>query len=103
MRPRRSRTSAKVTRAARSSSRPEARAAAVLFTPERHEPLAGHRFSEDAAREAIARIVERAARELDRADGRWPLDREDARHEEEPPASDLYCGAAGVAWALAEL
>lgn len=75
----------------------------MLFTPERHEPLAGHRFSEAAARAAIARIGERAARELDAEDGRWPLDPEDATREDEGPASDLYCGAAGVAWALGEL
>ena len=75
----------------------------MLFTPERHEPLAGHRFSEEAARAAIARIAERSERELDVADGRWPLDPEDASREDEGPASDLYCGAAGVAWALAEL
>jgi lantibiotic modifying enzyme len=75
----------------------------VLFTPERHEPLAGASFSEEAARTAIARMAERAERELDVADGRWPLDPEDAIREDEGPASDLYCGAAGVAWALAEL
>jgi Lanthionine synthetase C-like protein len=75
----------------------------MLFTPERHEPLAGDGFSEAAARDAIARIVERAERALDAEDGRWPLDPEDATREDEGPASDLYCGAAGVAWALGEL
>jgi lantibiotic modifying enzyme len=75
----------------------------VLFTPERHEPLAEDRFDEAAARAAIARIAERAERELDVADGRWPLDPEDAISEDEGPASDLYLGAAGVAWALTEL
>jgi hypothetical protein len=75
----------------------------VLFTPERHEPLAGPGFSEDAARAAIARFAERAERELDAADGRWPLDPEDALDDYEGPGSDLYCGAAGIAWALGEL
>jgi lanthionine synthetase-like protein len=75
----------------------------VLFTPERHEPLAERPFSEAAAREAIARIAARAERELDAADGRWPLDSEDALDDDARPESGLHCGAAGVAWALDEL
>jgi hypothetical protein len=75
----------------------------VLFTPARHEPLADRLFTEAAAREAIARIAARAERELDAADGRWPLDPADALSEGDGPASGLYCGAAGVAWALDEL
>jgi hypothetical protein len=75
----------------------------VLFTPDRHEPLADRPYSEVAARAAIARIVERAVRELDRADGRWPLEPADALSEGDGPASGLHCGAAGVAWALEEL
>jgi hypothetical protein len=75
----------------------------VLFTPDRHEALAGERFGEAAAREAIARIVARAERELDAADGRWPLDPADAEREDEGPGSGLYYGAAGIAWALGEL
>jgi hypothetical protein len=73
----------------------------VLFTPARHEPLADAAFSEGAARDAIARIAQRAAEDL--VDGRWPLDPEDAIREDEGPASGLYCGAAGIFWALAEL
>jgi hypothetical protein len=75
----------------------------VLFTPTRHEPLVGRRFSEAAAREAIARIAERTEREFDARDGRWPLDAADAEREGEGPGSGLYYGAAGVAWALDEL
>jgi lantibiotic modifying enzyme len=75
----------------------------VLFTPDRHEPLADRPFSEAAAREAIAQIAERAQRELDPADGRWPLDPADVEREGERPASALYHGAAGIAWALGEL
>jgi hypothetical protein len=75
----------------------------VLFTPARHEPLAGRRFSEAAAREEIALIAARAERELDPVDGRWPLDPADAEREDEGPGSGLYHGAAGVAWALGEL
>jgi len=75
----------------------------VLYTPERHEPLVEHRFTEAIARVAIDRIVTRAERELDRADGRWRLDPDDAESEQDGPASGLYCGAAGVLWALGEL
>ena len=75
----------------------------MLFTLARHEPLAGRRFSEAAARKAIARIAVRAERELDAADGRWPLDPADAEHEGEGPGSGVFYGAAGVAWALDEL
>ena len=75
----------------------------MLFTPDRHEPVAGGPFGEAAAREAIARITARAERELDAADGRWPLDPDDAESEDAGPASGLYYGAAGVAWALGEL
>jgi lanthionine synthetase-like protein len=75
----------------------------VLFTPERHEPLGKQRVGEASAREAIARIAERAERELDPAAGRWPLEPADAISEGDGPASGLYCGAAGVIWALGEL
>lgn len=75
----------------------------MLFTPERHEPLTGEPFTEHGAREAIARIVARAEAELDRADGRWPLDSEDRDSDDEGPPSVVYHGAAGIAWALGEL
>jgi Lanthionine synthetase C-like protein len=75
----------------------------VLFTPARHEPVAGGPFTEAAAREAIDRIATRAERELDAADGSWPLDPADADSEDEGHKSGLYYGAAGVAWALGEL
>jgi hypothetical protein len=75
----------------------------VLFTPARHEPLAEQAFDEAAARESIARIAARAAADLDAADGRWPLDAEDAISEGAHPESSLYCGAAGIFWALGEL
>lgn len=75
----------------------------MLFTPERHERLGDHRFTEAAAREAISRIAERAEWELDPATGRWPLEPADAISEGDGPASGLYCGGAGVIWALGEL
>jgi hypothetical protein len=75
----------------------------MLFTPARHEPLAVRPFSEAAARNAIERIAARAERDLDVADGRWPLDPADVEREGEGPASVVYHGAAGIAWALGEL
>lgn len=75
----------------------------MLFTPERHEPLTDEPFTEAAAREAIERIVSRAKAELDRADGRWPLDSDDRDTDDEGPLSVVYHGAAGIAWALGEL
>ena len=75
----------------------------MLFTPARHEPLGSRPFREADARGAIAHIAERAERELDAADGRWPLDPADVEREGEGPGSGLYYGAAGVAWALDEL
>jgi hypothetical protein len=75
----------------------------MLFTPDRHETLAGGRFSEAAARDAIARIADRAEEELDSADGLWPLDDSDAPSQRAGRASSLYWGAAGIAWALGEL
>ncbi|MFL5945380.1 MAG: lanthionine synthetase C family protein [Gaiellaceae bacterium] len=75
----------------------------MLFTPARHEALTDQRFGEAAARAAIARIAARAADDLDEADGRWPLDPEDALAEDSGPESSLYCGAAGIYWALGEL
>jgi hypothetical protein len=75
----------------------------MLFTPERHEQLAGRAFSERRVGEVIERVLGRAQRELDVADGRWPLDESDADPEDEHSASCLYHGAAGIAWALGEL
>lgn len=75
----------------------------MLFTPARHEALAHRRFSEAAAREAIAHIAARAEQELDAVDGLWPRDPADALRPGEGRASSLYWGAAGVAWALREL
>jgi hypothetical protein len=75
----------------------------MLFTPEGHEPLAGRAFSERRVGEAIERVLGRAQRELDVAGGRWPLDEADADPDDEHPASCLYHGAAGIAWALGEL
>jgi hypothetical protein len=75
----------------------------VLFTPECHERLSDGSFTEASALDAIRRIVERAEAELDPEDGRWPLDPADIYGDTLRRESGLYCGAAGIAWALGEL
>jgi len=75
----------------------------VLFTPARHEPLADSAFNEAAAREAAEHIAARAVHELDRAAGLWQFEDSDALGKAAGPASSLYWGAAGIAWALHEL
>jgi hypothetical protein len=72
----------------------------VLFSPDRHEPICAAPWDEGEARTAISRIADRTERELDRVDGRWPLDAADADEELSWPASGLYLGAAGVVLAL---
>jgi Lanthionine synthetase C-like protein len=75
----------------------------MLFTPERHEPIGDHPYSEEAARAEITAIAARAERELDRATGLWARDPSDVQNAGEGRASCLYWGAAGIAWALDEL
>jgi hypothetical protein len=66
----------------------------VLYTPARHERLAGEPFGEAAALAAIRRIAARTEHDLDH--GVWPLDAGEER-------TSLYWGAPGVVWALTEL
>lgn len=75
----------------------------MLFTPDRHEPLADRRFSDASAREAIERSAARAEQELDAANGLWPRDPTDFMQPDDGRAASLYWGAAGIAWAYEEL
>ena len=75
----------------------------MLFSPVRHEPLDDVRFTEAAARAAIARIALRAERELDAGTGLWPRDSADEMSPGEGRAASLYWGGAGIAWSLREL
>ena len=74
----------------------------MLFDPERHEPCVATPWSEDVARDAIARIVRDAEDAF--VDGRgWPLHpRDPALHDDAPadPLHALYDGSCGVVWAL---
>lgn len=75
----------------------------MLFIAERHEALSGSRWSEAAARDAIAAIVADACERFDPAT-LWPTHpRDRAPGEPDLPAAALYHGAAGVIWALLRL
>jgi len=77
----------------------------MLFDPARHEPLNAPAWSEAAAREAIAAIVDDAYRSF-RADTLWPTHPRDAGDEPPDlrvPLTSLYNGAAGALWALRHL
>lgn len=77
--------------------------AVILFRPDEHEPLRGGPWDEARARAAIAEIVAAAEAALP-ADGLWPAHARDLEGPYPPPAyTDVYLGAAGVAWALGRL
>ena len=72
-----------------------------LYDPDRHVHIAAAPWSESAARTAIQTIVADAADAFD-PDRLWPKHPDEHYLGPEPERS-LYCGAAGVVWALAEL
>ncbi len=74
----------------------------VLYGPERHEPLAGDAWSEDAARATIERWVTVALIDFDPARGWRAHPREDGGPPGEP-LCELYGGAGGAIWALEHL
>jgi lantibiotic modifying enzyme len=70
----------------------------VLYAPEAHEALTERPWDEARARDAITRIVADAD-DMYALGELWPPDEWDA-WDVPTPLSSLYCGAAGVAWAL---
>jgi hypothetical protein len=70
-----------------------------LYHHPSHEPLAGGEWSEEAARGAIAEIVEDAEQAFD-PDGLWPAHPLDEDGDPLPPQTAVYMGASGVIWAL---
>lgn len=74
----------------------------VLYGPERHEPLAGDAWNEDAARAAIQRWVDVALADFDPARGWRAHPREDGGPPGEP-LCEVYGGAGGAIWALEHL
>jgi lantibiotic modifying enzyme len=70
----------------------------VLYSPEAHEALTERGWDEARVRDAIARIV--ADTDDAYTPGElWPADTWDA-WDVPTPLTSLYCGAAGVVWAL---
>jgi len=70
----------------------------VLYLPEEFEPLTGEAWDEARVRSAIAEIVSDADGAYE-PESLWPANESDAWLAR-PPLTDLYCGAAGVVWAL---
>ena len=70
-----------------------------LFHGPSHEPLAGARWSEAAALDAIAAIVADAEAAFD-PQTLWPAHPLDAEGGELPSPVGIYLGASGVIWAL---
>ena len=75
----------------------------MLFTPARHEPLGDTPWSEARARAGIEAIVGTTLAGRDEGSGLWPLHPNDVEPGDEGPSRGLYCGAAGIIWALDQL
>ena len=75
----------------------------MLFTPARHEPLGDVAWSEPRARTGIDAIVATTLAGIDEETGLWPLHPNDAEPGDDGPLRGLYCGAAGIIWALDQL
>ena len=73
----------------------------MLFRPEAFERLTDEAWDEARVRAGIAAIVADADEQFD-PDGLWPANEWDV-WQSTPPLKDLYCGAAGVVWALEAL
>src|SRR5262245_61463277 len=74
---------------------------AQLFETERHEPLIHEPWDPARIDAAIDHIVTRTkAAFLER--GHWPSHVDDVGDEAPQPLPDLYFGAAGIVWALAQ-
>ena len=74
----------------------------MLYRPEDFEPLTDEPWDEDRIRAGIREIVEDTDAALRGPKLLWPAERWD-RWRATSPLKDLYCGAAGVLWALADL
>jgi hypothetical protein len=73
----------------------------MLYERGEFEPLVDEPWDEARVRDAIAAIVADTDAAFD-ADRLWPANEWDA-YASTPPLKSLYCGAAGVVWALDEL
>ncbi len=70
----------------------------LLFSPERHEPLADIAWAPARAKAAIGEIVADTIKAVD-GRGAWAVHPND-QPDGTPPIMGLYFGAAGVIWAL---
>jgi Lanthionine synthetase C-like protein len=73
----------------------------VLYDAALHEPLTDRAWDDAWVRDAIARIASDAVQAYD-TETFWPAQEWDA-FDSPRPLTDVYCGAAGVVWALDEL
>src|SRR3954451_20739261 len=73
-----------------------------LYRPDEHEPVTAEPWDEERVRAAIAAVVSEAESALP-DDGLLPENEQDVDEGDLPPFTVVYLGAAGVAWALAEL
>jgi lantibiotic modifying enzyme len=73
----------------------------VLYEPDAFEPLTNEEWDEESVRGAISAIVSDTDEAHD-PQSLWPAHEWDA-WQLTPPVLDLYCGAAGVVWALDSL
>jgi hypothetical protein len=73
----------------------------VLYRADWHEPLTDRAWDDTWVRDAVAALVDDAARAWDDEDF-WPAQEWDAWGTT-LPLTDLYCGATGVVWGLARL
>jgi Lanthionine synthetase C-like protein len=74
----------------------------MLYRPEAFEPLTDEEWDERRIRAAIRAIVADTDAALRGPKLLWPADHWD-RWRATSPLKDVYCGAAGVLWALADL
>lgn len=70
----------------------------MLYAPDEFEPLTDEPWDDDRVREAIRAIVADTDAAYD-SDVLWPANEWDVWGST-PPVKDVYCGAAGVIWAL---
>ena len=73
----------------------------MLYRPDWHEPLTERAWNEAWVRDAVAALVDDAVGTWDDHE-LWPAHESDADGAG-TPLTDLYCGAAGVVWALDRL
>ena len=70
----------------------------MLYPEDAHAPLTGEKWDESRVRDTVRAIVDDAAASYD-PDAFWPAHEWDG-FQATLPMKNLYCGAAGAAWAL---